>query len=88
VISEASSQSLDSLLFICCAGHGQPRCRQPAAAAALDGGRILFMLLEAIRGKPINQKVEGVIHNAGFILLILLMLYVTANDIMKLVSGG
>ncbi len=46
------------------------------------------MLLEAIRGKPINQKVEGVIHNAGFILLILLMLYVTANDIMKLVSGG
>jgi len=88
VISEASSQSLDSLLFIVALVTVNLGVVNLLPLPALDGGRILFMLLEAIRGKPINQKVEGAIHNAGFILLILLMLYVTANDIMKLVSGG
>lgn len=88
VISEASSQSLDSLLFIVALVTVNLGVVNLLPLPALDGGRILFMLLEAVRGKPINQKVEGAIHNAGFILLILLMLYVTANDIMKLVGGG
>lgn len=88
VISEASSQSIDSLLFIVALVTVNLGVVNLLPLPALDGGRILFMLLEVIRGKPINQKVESVIHNAGFILLILLMLYVTANDIMKLVNGG
>ncbi|HXK76869.1 MAG TPA: site-2 protease family protein [Oscillospiraceae bacterium] len=88
VISEASSQSLDSLLFIVALVTVNLGVVNLLPLPALDGGRILFMLLEAIRGKPINQKVESAIHSAGFILLILLMIYVTANDIMKLVNGG
>ncbi len=51
---------------------------------ALDGGRILFVLIEKIKGSPVSTRVEGTIHQVGFILLILLMLLVTLNDILQL----
>lgn len=51
---------------------------------AFDGGHILFILIELIRGKPVNPKVENVIHGVGMALLMLLMLVVTINDILKL----
>lgn len=55
---------------------------------ALDGGRIFFMVIELFRGKPINQKVEGIIHTVGMGLLILLMVVVAYNDIVRLITGG
>ncbi|MFG6118284.1 MULTISPECIES: RIP metalloprotease RseP [Thalassobacillus] len=51
---------------------------------ALDGGRLLFVGVEAIRGKPIDPQKEGVVHFIGFALLMLLMLVVTWNDIQRL----
>lgn len=51
---------------------------------ALDGGRIFFTILERIRRKPVNQKIEAIVHNVGFLLLILLVLLVTIRDITKL----
>ena len=51
---------------------------------ALDGGRVLFILVEVIFRKPIPAKYEAIIHVAGFLLLILLMLYATYNDITRL----
>lgn len=54
---------------------------------ALDGGRLVFLILEAIKGKPINPKYEGLVHTVGFILLILLMLFVSINDVLKLAAG-
>lgn len=51
---------------------------------ALDGGRILFLLVEKIKGKPVSQELEAKIHNAGFMLLMLLMLVVTFQDIGRL----
>ena len=53
---------------------------------AFDGGRIFFVLIEAIRGKKIDQKVEGIIHTIGFALLMLLMIYITIQDIIRLVK--
>ncbi|ADU30720.1 RIP metalloprotease RseP [Evansella cellulosilytica] len=50
---------------------------------ALDGGRLLFIGLEALRGKPIDPQKEGLVHFIGFALLMLLMLVVTWNDINK-----
>lgn len=47
---------------------------------ALDGGRVFFLLIEKIKGSPINQKLEAASNNVGFILLILLMLLVTYRD--------
>ena len=54
---------------------------------ALDGGRLLFLLIEAIRRKPINRKYEGWVHAVGFMFLIGIMLVVTFNDIMNLIRG-
>ncbi|MFD2657167.1 RIP metalloprotease RseP [Gracilibacillus thailandensis] len=51
---------------------------------ALDGGRLLFVGLEAVRGKPIDPQKEGVVHFIGFALLMLLMIIVTWNDIQRL----
>jgi len=51
---------------------------------ALDGGRLFFLLIEAIRGKPVPPKYEGYIHAAGLFLLMGLMLFVTFNDVVKL----
>ena len=51
---------------------------------ALDGGRLLFVGIEAIRGKPVSAQKEGFVHFIGFALLILLMLVVTWNDIQRL----
>lgn len=51
---------------------------------AFDGGRILFLFIEKIKGSPVNPKVENTIHTIGFVLLMLLIIYVTFNDILRL----
>jgi regulator of sigma E protease len=51
---------------------------------ALDGGRLLFFGYEAIRGKPVDRQKEGLIHFVGIVLLMLLMVVVTWNDIQRL----
>ncbi|MFA5871674.1 MAG: RIP metalloprotease RseP [Parcubacteria group bacterium] len=50
---------------------------------ALDGGRVLFVLIEAIKGSPVSQKFEQRAHNIGFALLITLMVVVTFQDLMR-----
>lgn len=50
---------------------------------ALDGGRLTFFAIEALRGKPIDKQKEGMVHFIGFALLMLLMLVVTWNDIQR-----
>jgi regulator of sigma E protease len=53
---------------------------------ALDGGRLIFLIIEAIRRKPVDPKYEGYVHFAGFVLLILLMVVITFNDVIKLIK--
>ena len=55
---------------------------------ALDGGRLLFLIIEAVRRKPVPPKYEGYIHAAGLVLLLALMVYVTGQDILRIVAGG
>ncbi len=50
---------------------------------ALDGGRIFFILIEKMKGSPVSERVEGYFHQAGFLLLILLMIAVTVHDFAK-----
>ena len=52
---------------------------------AFDGGRLLFLIIEKITGKPVPAKVENWIHTIGFVLLMILMVYITWNDIMRLI---
>ena len=51
---------------------------------AFDGGRVLFVIIEKIKGSPINPKVENVFHTIGFILLMILMVVITYQDILRL----
>ena len=51
---------------------------------ALDGGRILFLIIEKIKGSSVDVKVENTIHTIGFALLMILMVVITFNDILKL----
>lgn len=53
---------------------------------ALDGGRILFILIEKIKGSPVTQKTEQLFHTVGFVLLILLMIAITFRDVAKIVK--
>ena len=51
---------------------------------ALDGGRIIFVIISMITGRPVSQKVEGTVHFVGIMLLCGLMAYVTVNDITRI----
>jgi regulator of sigma E protease len=50
---------------------------------ALDGGRILFLIIEKIKGSPVKKEVEGIIHNIGFALLMILVVFVTFKDVAR-----
>ena len=55
---------------------------------ALDGGRLVFVIIEGLRrGKRVSAKTEGRVHFAGFIVLLLLFVVISYNDIQRIVSG-
>ena len=55
---------------------------------ALDGGRIVFLIIEMISGKPVPPEKEGLVHGIGFALLLLLIVFITYKDIARLFVGG
>ncbi|MFD0869153.1 RIP metalloprotease RseP [Paenibacillus residui] len=54
---------------------------------ALDGSRLVFLGIEAVRGKPVDPNRESLVHFIGFAMLMLLMIAVTYNDILRLIKG-
>lgn len=54
---------------------------------ALDGSRLVFLGIEAVRGKPVDPNRESMVHFVGFAMLMLLMVAVTYNDILRLIKG-
>mgnify|MGYP004465995425 FL=1 len=50
----------------------------------LDGSRLIFMLIEAIRRKPVNQKIEAGVHLCGYVLLFGIMIFFTFKDVLRL----
>jgi len=54
---------------------------------ALDGSRLVFLGVEAIRGRPVDPNRESMVHFIGFAMLMLLMIAVTYNDILRLIKG-
>jgi regulator of sigma E protease len=54
---------------------------------ALDGGRLLFVVIETVRGKKVPPEKEGVVHFVGLVILLLFMLVVAFADINRIVSG-
>ena len=54
---------------------------------ALDGGRLIFLIIEGIRRKPVNPKYEGWVHAAGFVILMAFMVIITFSDVLRLFTG-
>jgi regulator of sigma E protease len=54
---------------------------------ALDGGRLAFLTVEGLRGKPIPQEKEGMVHFVGIVLLFALIIVLTFNDIRTMFGG-
>ena len=55
---------------------------------ALDGGHFMMLLMEAVRGKPMSPKTLYYLQSVGVALLVLLMLFATKNDVVRVFTGG
>jgi len=54
---------------------------------ALDGGRLFFILIEAVTGRKVSQKFESYAHAIGMVLLLALIAVITLSDIIRFISG-
>ncbi len=84
VISKAATSGFTPLLYLYAFISLNLGIMNLLPLPALDGGRILFTLVEMVRRKPLNPKVEGYVHAAGMAVLLLFMLVITVFDVMKL----
>ena len=85
IIAETASQGFRSTLYLFVFISMNLGILNLLPFPALDGGRIVFVLLEAIRGKPIKPEHEGIIHAIGMIILLIFMAIVVVSDILKLI---
>ena len=86
VVGQAASVGVSSLLLLAAFITINVGIFNLLPIPALDGGRLLFLIVEAIRRKPIKREYEGYVHMVGFALLILLMIVVAFHDIWRLVT--
>lgn len=88
VIGNVAKQNLDMLLPIMAFISINLGLFNLLPIPALDGGRLLFILIEMIFRKPVPQKYEAIVHAVGFVLLIAIMLLISAKDIIMLIKGA
>ena len=84
VVGEQSKQGFENVIYLCAYISINVGFVNLIPMPAFDGGRALFLLIEKIRKKPISQKTENTIHSIGFILLMILIVVITINDIIRL----
>lgn len=84
IIGEARKTSVESVLYLAAYLSLNLGFINILPFPAFDGGRVLFLIIEAIRKKKMNPKVENAINTIGFALLMLLMIVITIKDIFKL----
>ena len=83
-ISSAASSGIFPLLYITAFISVNLGFINLLPIPALDGGRLLFLIIELIKGKPISREKEGLVHTIGFICLMVLILFVSFKDVIRL----
>ena len=83
-IGEAAKAGAYNLFYLCVLISMNLGIFNLLPLPALDGGRLVFLLIEAVRGKPIKPEYEGYVHFAGIVALMLAMVFITYKDIVKL----
>ncbi|HSI02989.1 MAG TPA: M50 family metallopeptidase [Myxococcota bacterium] len=53
----------------------------------LDGGRLVFLIAEALRGRPVNERIEAMVHTVGFVLILALIVFVSVRDLIFPIHG-
>lgn len=84
VVGEQSKMGFENVIYLCAYISINVGFINLIPFPAFDGGRALFLIIEKIRKKPVSQKTENTIHLIGFMLLMLLLIVITINDIAKL----
>lgn len=87
IVGAAASQGFGALLLVTVILSLSLAVINLVPFPALDGGRLLFVIIESVKGSPIKAKVANTINLVGFSLLILLMVVITYKDIVRLVHG-
>ncbi len=83
-VSEAAKSSFTDFLYLVVVITMNLGIFNLLPLPALDGGRLLFQFVELIRRKPIRPELEGYVHFVGIVLLMMLMIAITFQDVMKL----
>lgn len=83
-ISSAASNGFYSLLYITAFISVNLGFINLLPIPALDGGRLVFLIIELIKGKPISREKEGIVHTIGFVFLMGLILFVSFKDVIRL----
>ncbi len=84
VVGEAARTGFQSLLFVAAYLSVNLGIINMLPFPALDGGRLIFILLEIIRGKPVSPEKEGFVHFVGFAILMALMVFILFKDLTSL----
>lgn len=85
IVSEESKAGLSNLLYLTAYLSINVGFINLLPFPAFDGGRVVFLIIEKIRRKRVPVKVEAMVNGVGFALLMLLMIFVTFNDILRLI---
>lgn len=83
IVGEQASYGFENILYLIALLSVNVGFINLIPLPAFDGGRILFLVIEKIKGSPVKAETENKIHTIGFILLLALMIYITFNDILK-----
>ena len=84
-VSNAAKESLWNVIYLGCIISINLGVMNLLPFPALDGGRLIFIIIEMIRRKPIPAKYEGIVHTVGFAILFALIIFITFNDIFNLI---
>ncbi len=84
IVGEQAKSGLSSILYLIAYLSINVGFLNLLPIPAFDGGHILFIIIEKIKGSPVSPELENKIHTVGLYLLLLLMLFITANDIIRL----
>ncbi len=84
IVGEQSKAGLSSILYLMAFLSINVGFLNLIPLPAFDGGHILFIIIEKIKGSPVSPRIENMIHTVGLFLLMLLMIYITFNDVLRL----
>ena len=84
-LGEAAEQGMSDLVYLAVVISMNLGVMNLLPLPALDGGRLFFQLIELIRRKPVKAEIEGYVHFAGFVLLMILMVVIAVKDVLSLI---